>query len=247
MQEPRAQAEELERHPEVPVGADERFSGYGSTGVPFVSGHYLALRRFPASSLDAPYTTVWHRDPDGAWTVYSNVSPELSCPRFLGRALARVVVTTIAISWTSDRALRVTIPGRLEWEMELTTNVFTRVMAVLGSRTSLRVRRNRLYLALRAWFSSALLRIGRFALQGLMPNDQWFQAAPRVIWLVHGSRARLCGLDLGAVAPLARQERLRDFWLPQRGLFFLGEVFFEPLAALGHDVILPPVERMSSA
>ncbi len=72
---PRSQIERLESAPQLPDGADERFSGYGVMGLPFRSGHVLALRRFPASSIGPGYTSVWHRDPDGAWTFFATASP----------------------------------------------------------------------------------------------------------------------------------------------------------------------------
>jgi hypothetical protein len=39
----------------------ERFAGYGVMGLPFRSGHYLALRHFPASSIGPGFRAVWHR------------------------------------------------------------------------------------------------------------------------------------------------------------------------------------------
>ena len=54
--------------PELPPGDDERFAGFGIMGLPFVSGHYLALRQFPVASFAPAYASVWHRDPAGRWT-----------------------------------------------------------------------------------------------------------------------------------------------------------------------------------
>jgi hypothetical protein len=53
-------------------------------GLPLPSGHVLALRRFPASSLGPDYTSIWHRDPGGKWTFYSTAAPEQSCYRIVG-------------------------------------------------------------------------------------------------------------------------------------------------------------------
>jgi hypothetical protein len=33
-------------------------------GLPLASGHILAMRRFPASSVGPGYTSVWHRGPE---------------------------------------------------------------------------------------------------------------------------------------------------------------------------------------
>jgi hypothetical protein len=59
------------QNPMLPVGDDERFVGCGVMGFPFASGHYLALRYFPATSFSPGYRSVWHRDPAGVWTFYS--------------------------------------------------------------------------------------------------------------------------------------------------------------------------------
>jgi hypothetical protein len=42
----------LEAEATLPAGIEERFAGTGATGLPFASEHVLALRRFPASSID---------------------------------------------------------------------------------------------------------------------------------------------------------------------------------------------------
>ena len=44
----------------LPSGGEERFAGYGVMGLPFASGHVLAMRRFPASSIGPGYSSVWH-------------------------------------------------------------------------------------------------------------------------------------------------------------------------------------------
>jgi hypothetical protein len=44
-------ASEIEWAPELPSGGEERFTGFGVMGIPFASGHVLALRRFAASSI----------------------------------------------------------------------------------------------------------------------------------------------------------------------------------------------------
>lgn len=48
---------EIELRPELPSGGDERFAGFGVMGLPFASGHVLAMRRFPASSIGPVHST----------------------------------------------------------------------------------------------------------------------------------------------------------------------------------------------
>jgi hypothetical protein len=49
--EPRDIIREIESNPVLPTGGGDRFAGYGVIGLPFRSGHVLALRGFPASSV----------------------------------------------------------------------------------------------------------------------------------------------------------------------------------------------------
>ena len=46
----------------------EYVKGWGVFGLPFDSGHVLALRIFPENDF-GPYRTVWHRDPAGRWSI----------------------------------------------------------------------------------------------------------------------------------------------------------------------------------
>jgi hypothetical protein len=62
--EPRDLVDRLEASPQLPAGSEERFNGYGLMGLPLASGHILAMRRFPASSVGPGYTSVWHRGPE---------------------------------------------------------------------------------------------------------------------------------------------------------------------------------------
>ena len=73
----REQAADAEQHADLGPGSDERFSGYGVMGLPFSSGHVLAMRRFPVTSVGPGYTSVWLRRPSGAWSIYADAPPEL--------------------------------------------------------------------------------------------------------------------------------------------------------------------------
>ena len=61
----------MQDQPRLPEGDDERFTGYGVMGMPFASGHYLALRDMVASSVGPAYRAIWHRDPEGRWTIHT--------------------------------------------------------------------------------------------------------------------------------------------------------------------------------
>ena len=234
--EPRALAELTEIDPQVPEGTEDRFRGYGVMGLPFDSGHLLALRRFPASSLGYGYSSVWHRDPNGRWTFWSDVSPRASCARFFGEAIDEAVRAPIAVRWTDARVLRITVgDGVLDWQVDLCATPVTAVMnAAAGLLTDGMWRSPRVL----HWLAAAarqLLGVGQVAFTGTVPNGQRFVVNPQRLWLVEASTASLRGRDLGVPAPLPSQARLGDFAIPQRGVFALGRSFLEPFDPRRHS------------
>jgi hypothetical protein len=120
MREPAEIVEDIERHPKLPPGSEERFFGYGVMGLPFRSGHVLGLRRFPASSIGPGYRSIWHRDPDGRWTFYQDQPAELACTRYFGAEVDEVRQGPIRIDWTGPRGFEVRAgDGELEWMVEV--------------------------------------------------------------------------------------------------------------------------------
>ena len=226
-------AEATEARPGPLPGANERLSGYGVMGLPFASGHYLALRRFPANPFGAPYTSVWHRDPAGSWTFTSTAAPEASCPRFFGAAVDTVVRAPITLDWSGPAHLDVTA-GPLRWSMELTTTPATAAMTAMARMMPAGAWESRALLAAMSRCVRPVLSAGRIRLVGSVPNGQWFEAAPRVLFAVARSTASLDGIDLGPLGPLPRQTHLGDFWLPQRGLFMVGGTVLETFDPARH-------------
>ena len=78
-------------------------------GMPFASGHYLALRDMVATSVGPAYRAIWHRDPQGRWTIHTTGPAELTCPRYFGSVTATAQaprstcpgVTTTPSRWRS--------------------------------------------------------------------------------------------------------------------------------------------------
>lgn len=237
---PRTIAREIEQGTLLPPGRAERFLGYGVMGLPFASGHVLALRRFPASSVGPGYTSIWHRSPQGAWTMWTDVEPLQSCPRYFGSAVERVVHAPIEVSWTDASRMTVrTDEGReLDWEIELGSSLATRLLSSVGRVTPNSLWRRRSVLSAMAAVAGPLLRAGRLSLQGNVPNGQWFRANPRLIWFVTGGRALVRGVDLGAFGSLSEPASLGDFLIPQRGIFAVGQTFFEPFAEGRHVAVV---------
>jgi hypothetical protein len=236
MLQPRIVAEGTERAPTLPEGTGERFSGYGILGLPFRSGHVLGLRRFPASSIGSGYTSVWHRTPDGSWTFYQDVQPELACPRYFGPLVRRSLRRRIDIRWAGPDSFCVLIDGgrTLEWEVILACNAPIRAMNAVARAMPDRWWHRRSVLRAMGWAARKLLGTGRLGLTGRAPSGQRFEANPLVAWTIPFSFARVDGADVGRPGPLREQEHLADFWIPQRGLFVVGRTFFEPLDPARH-------------
>lgn len=230
--EPRTRAKKVERQCRPPSGPGERFRGWGVMGLPFDSGHVLALRRFPASSVGPAYSSVWHRGPDGAWTMYVDVAPRRSCPRYFGAAVTRVVETQIVVSWADARTFRV-ITGNagFHWDVTVAPTPITRLMNGLARPLPEAAWHSRSVLRLLGRLAGTLLRAGTVRLHGRVPNGHRFLANPRRVWAVTGSSAVVEGVDIGAPGPLNRQARLRDFWIPQRGLLAFVDNIFETAEA----------------
>jgi hypothetical protein len=226
---PRRVVAELESAPVLPPGIGERFSGYSVAGVTFASGHLLALRRFPASSIGPAYTSVWHRTPTGEWTLYTDVEPGLACGRYFGGGGTRTVEDEIRLNWLGEFSFTVGVPTlRLAWAVHLRATWPTRLLSMvapclpdaLWCRTPLRRGA--------AAITGRALRIGALALDGVVPCGQRFSLEPRRIWVVDASTARIGGHHLGPPVLPHVQERLGDFWIPRWGLFMVGHTAFGP-------------------
>lgn len=216
---PRECAARAESATNLPQDDAEHFAGYAVMGVPFSSGHYLAFRRFPSSSIGPGYHAVWVRTPGGQWSVHADVPPELSCARYMGAALAEARTGPVDAEWTGPGSLSVSVPGVVRWELELGTTWATAAATAMALRfPSALWRRDGVVNAMGRMMGPAL-GAGRLAFAGLVPNGQRFQAKPLRVWAVTNSRATIDGEDAGTPQALPVQDHLADFWLPQRGLF----------------------------
>jgi len=233
---PRRLVEQIEAAPTLPHGLDERFNGYGVMGLSFTSGHVLAMRRFPATSVGPGYTSVWHRDPRGEWVFYSTAAPHLACSRYFGVDALASIETDVRIIWVAPAHFRVLVPAAsLEWDVAIGPTVATRVMNAMARLLPGSAWRNPAFLVTMGRMAGPFLGVGRVGLYGTAPNGQRFIANPRVVWRVLNSRAVVAGTDLGPPGPVAPQAKLRDFWIPQHGIFAIGQAHFEPFDPARHS------------
>lgn len=234
--EPKSLIEELEAAPSLPAGSNERFNGYGVMGLPFRSGHVLAMRRFPASSVGPGYTSVWHRNPDGDWVFYANVPPRQACARFFGALASDAVETEITLAWAAPYRLHITMPALpFDWEVEVAQTAGTRFMSAMARLLPSAAWRSPAVLATMGTVAGPLLSVGRVGMRGRVPNGQRFIANPRLLWAVVHSRARMARKDFGPPGPVQPQARLGDFWIPQRGLLAIGQAYFDTFDPAVHS------------
>lgn len=235
MPEPRDYALKAENAKLSGHEAEEAFSGYGVMGLPFASGHVLALRRFPASSVGPGYYSVWHRDPAGDWTFYSDVDPLDSCNRYFGAGVSGFHHAEIKVGWPGPRRLTVDMPSEdFHWEVTVTATPVTRMLNTIGGVIPDSLWHSRRFLGVMSGMVGPMLRAGRVNLAGHVPNQQAYIANPRLIWLVQSSTARLADTDFGEPGPLKQQAFLGDFAIPQRGVLVVGQAYFEPFDAGKH-------------
>jgi len=221
--------EAIERGAELPRGTDERFYGYGVVGLPFKSGHVLCLRRWPASSLGQSYTSVWHRQPSGRWTFIQDAPPQLACTRYFGRAVSQQLQRPIRLTWTGSWDFAVEVAGdyEVDWQVSLDETFTTQLLNGLGGLIPDFLWQRQGFLKMLERLGGLAMGSGRMSLTGQLPNGQRFISHPRYMWNVASTRARVRGLELGAMGPLVEQVRLGDFWIPQQGRFFIGQAFLE--------------------
>jgi hypothetical protein len=233
MKEPGQLARQVEEHPRLPAATCERVSGYGVMGLPFHSGHVLGLRRWTASSVGQPFTSIWHRNPQGRWTFYESVPADIACSRYFGASVEQIRVGPIRLDWQGDRRLRIrTVDAdHVDWSVELESTPVTRAMSLVGSALPAAAWRSRPVLSVMGAVAGRALRVGTVKLTGATSNRQRFDANPLRIWRVTHSYAVVDGEELGPPGPLAEQAHLSDFYIPQRGVFAVGRVFVTPVAA----------------
>jgi hypothetical protein len=218
---------EIELHPELPAGGEERFAGFGVMGLPFASGHILALRRFSASSIGPAYTSVWHRDPAGRWAFWQDQADDQACSRYFGAALAETRRCSIVLDWPAESTMRVAVAEMdFAWTVTMAASPVTRALNAVGSLLPDTAWRAPRILTVMGHVAGTALRARRIAMAGKAPNGQRFVANPSRIWLIAESSARLGGENFGPPGRLSEQARLGDFWIPQRGVFAIGRTFF---------------------
>src|SRR5262245_27250494 len=117
------------RRGRFPWADHEYVRGWGVFGLPFDSGHVLALRVFPDNDF-APYRTVCHRTRDGAWSIFVDAPRlDIACPRYYGAACVATTLAPIDVEWVGPMSLHVAMTSPLlDWTVDAFETPLLRVL-----------------------------------------------------------------------------------------------------------------------
>jgi hypothetical protein len=207
----------------------EYVKGWGVFGLPFSSGHVLALRVFPENDF-GPYRTLWHRDPDGLWSIFVDGGRlDTACPRYYGPACDWTGFAHIDLTWTGPASLRVSMDSPpLDWTLDATTTPLLRVLNPVSAALPLATWRPRSLVRVRERLAQAL-GMGRLEMSGVMPSGHTGTLMPQRMYLIDTSRATFDGVDLGHPVQLPANPRIGDVPLPARGVLAVGGASWEIL------------------
>ncbi|MCE5288428.1 MAG: hypothetical protein LLG14_04220 [Nocardiaceae bacterium] len=211
---------------EPPWPGYEYVRGWGVFGLPFDSGHVLALRVFPQNSF-GPYVTVWHRDPSGSWTIFvDNPHVEAACPRYYGQACDRVEEADIALNWQDGTLTVTSTSAQLNWTVTPQVTAFLRAMNAVAPRMPLWTWRTKSLRRARELVAKRL-GMGELEMAGVMPSGHYGILMPERMYLIDESSATLDGVDLGKPTKVAHNPTIGGVALPARGIMAIGQAAWE--------------------
>jgi hypothetical protein len=211
---------------EAPWPDHEYVRGWGIFGLPFDSGHVLALRVFPQGSF-GPYRTLWHRDPEGRWSIHADAAVvEHACPRYYGSACEYVGAARLLVEWTGPRTLHVTMEEPLlDWTLTVARSPLMAILNPISAAMPLSSWRPEALVKARERLAQAL-GMGRLQMTGVMPSGHTGTLMPQRMYLVEDSSASLDGEDLGSPARLDENPEIGGVPLPARGVLAIGQAMW---------------------
>lgn len=206
----------------------EYVRGWGVFGLPFDSGHVLALRVFPENDF-APYRTIWHRDPEGRWSIYvDGPRMDTACPRYYGPACTHTAHARVSIDWTGPTSFRVLLDTpALDWTVTAEEGGTLRAVNSISRRLPDWTWRPRPLLRARELLARHVLGMGDIRLSGAMPSGHEGVLMPQRMYSIPSSSAHLNGQDLGRPTHLDACPRIGDVTMPARGVLAVGQAIWE--------------------
>jgi hypothetical protein len=215
-----------------PWPGHEYVKGWGVFGLPFDSGHVLALRVFPENDF-SPYQTIWHRDPEGRWSIYVDGDRlDTACPRYYGPACAYVGHARITVEWTGPSSLHVTMDEpSLSWTLTAHQTRVLRVLNATSPRLPLWTWRSTRLVHVRERIARRVLGLGDIQMSGTMPSGHTGILMPGRMYFIDDSSATLDGTDLGRPQRVHPNPQIGEVPLPARGVLAIGQGAWEIPAA----------------
>jgi hypothetical protein len=213
----------------------EYVKGWGVFGLPFDSGHVLALRVFPQSDF-GPYRTVWHRDPAGDWSIYVD-GPRLdtACPRYYGAACAHTGFSHIELAWTGQASLHVRVDRPLlDLTLTASDTPTLRLLNAVGAHLPVWTWKPRAFVRTREWMAHRL-GMGDLEMSGTMPSGHVGTLMPQRMFFVEEATATLEGADLGRPTLAKPNPMIGDVPLPARGVLAIGQAMWRILDHAEYD------------
>ena len=209
---------------EPPWPGHEYVRGWGVFGLPFDSGHVLALRVFPENDF-SPYRTLWHRDPQGRWSIYvDGQSVDTACPRYYGQACAHVGYAQIQLERTGPASLRVTVDEpALDWTLTAHQTPVLRAMNTISPRLPLSTWRSARLVRAREAIARRALGLGEIRMTGAMPSGHAGILMPQRMYFIDETTAVLDGVDLGRATRVSPNPLIGQVPLPARGVLAIGQ------------------------
>ena len=255
IQNPRTAAAEVARTPILPTGPDETVTGFGVMGLPFASGHYLALRDFPAASFLPDRCPATARCGTATPTARGRSTPPRP-PSTVAPA------TSVRPPPTTPSSVRSRSPGPATTRSSSTSptsctgpsSCTTQRRPGCSPRSGHAFRtasgRTRARSAPSADSPAPCWAPDRCGWRAPCPTGRPSGSHPSGCGRSASSRAELHGHDLGDIAPLPDQARLGDFRPPQRGLAVVGQGRFDAFDPTRHrtaaELACPPAALRST-
>ncbi len=206
-----------------PWAGHEHVRGFAALELPFSSGHLLGLRVWPQTDF-VPWVSVWHRTPEGEWSMYSDGPVlEATCPRYWKPTLERAALTDVTVTWTGPSDLQVEMAEpRLTWTMSMTAPTLLRGLNAVSAALPLWTWRPAPLLRLREWIAKRFLGMGDVRLSFTSATDHDAVVMPEEVFFVDDSEAVLDDQSLGKPVRLESNPTIGDVPTPARPVFVFG-------------------------
>ena len=202
----------------------EHVRGYAVLELPFSSDHLLGLRVWPQSDF-AQWVSVWHRSPEGEWSMFNDgPSLETTCPRYWKPVLRRAELADIEVTWTGTNELRVEMDEpQLAWTMSMRASPLLRGLNAVSASLPLWSWRAGPLLRGREWIAKRILGMGEIRLSFTSPTGHEAVIMPEQIFFIDTAEAVLDGRSLGEPVRLETNPTIGNVPTPARPIFTLGQ------------------------